>query len=82
MNASLLSQTYLQKLTVFKNIVFKIGQLNVKISDGFLLADLRRGIKQKQEKKLNSKQQTRGTARMFLLQQFELDMGRNIQQHH
>ena len=45
MNVSLLSQTYIQKL---------IGQLNVKITDRILLANLRCCIKQHQEKKLNS----------------------------
>ena len=54
MNVSLLSQTYIQKLAVIKDIVFKTGQLNLKISDSILLTDLRRRIKQQQEKKLNS----------------------------
>lgn len=52
MTASLISQTYLTKLEVIKNIVFKVGQLNMKVADKNILSDLRRRIKQQDGSKL------------------------------
>ena len=44
-------QTYLQKLSVIKEVFFKIGEINLKISDGIFLTGLRRRIKQQEESK-------------------------------
>lgn len=46
MTASLISQTYLKKLEVIKNLVFKAGQLNMKLIDKNILSDLCHRIKQ------------------------------------
>ena len=54
MNASLLSQTYLQKAQIFKEIVVTLGHLNTKICDGDILFNLSERIKQ-QNATMNSK---------------------------
>ena len=51
MNVSLLSQTYIQKLEVIKDLIFKIGQLNLKTTDSIFLTGLRRLIKQQESNK-------------------------------
>lgn len=53
MNVSLLSQAYIHKLEVIKDLLFKVGQLNFKISDGIFLTDLRHHMKQQEVKKVN-----------------------------
>ena len=53
MNVSMLSQTYMKKLEVVKEIIAKVGQVNAKISDHFLLSNLRRPIKQQEGGKTN-----------------------------
>ena len=51
MNVSLLSQTYIQKLEVIKDLIFKIGQLNLKTTDSIFLTGLHRRIKQQESNK-------------------------------
>ena len=46
MNASLLSQTYLQKAQIIKEIVVTLGLLNKKVCDRDILNNLSRRIKQ------------------------------------
>ena len=53
MNVSLLSRTYLEKLTFIKEIISKIGQIQLKISDNSLLNDIRRHLKQQQNNQVN-----------------------------
>ena len=54
MNASLLSQTYLQNAQIIKEINFNLGLLNTKICDRDILNNLSRRIKQ-QNATMNSK---------------------------
>ena len=53
MTESLISETYLKKLEVIKELVFKVGQLHMKVADKNILIDLRRRIKQQDGRKLN-----------------------------
>ena len=48
MNVSLPSRTFLEKLTFTKEIISKIGQIQLKISDNSLLNYIRRRLKQQQ----------------------------------
>ena len=52
-NVSILSQTYMKKLEVVKEIIAKVGQINAKVSDHSLLSNLRCRIKQQEGGKTN-----------------------------
>ena len=53
MNMSMLSQTYMKKLEVVKEIIAKVGQINAKVSDYSLLSNLRRRVKHQEGVKTN-----------------------------
>ena len=44
-NVSMLTQTYMKKLAVVKEIIAKLGQINANVSDHSLLSNLLRRIK-------------------------------------
>ena len=52
-NVSMLSQIYMTKQEVVKEIVAKVGQMNAKVFDHSLLSNLRLGIKQQEGGKTN-----------------------------
>ena len=49
MNVSMLSQTYMIKLEISKEIIARVGQINAKVSDHSLLSNLERCIKQQEK---------------------------------
>ena len=53
MNVSMLSQTYMIKLEISKEIIARVGQINAKVSDHSLLSNLERCIKQQEKGKRN-----------------------------
>ena len=53
MNIHMITQTYLKKGEIIKDVIVKAGQINLKVSDSSLLNDLRRRIKQQQGDKLD-----------------------------
>ena len=53
MDIHMITQTYLKKGEIVKEVIVKAGQINLKVSDSSLLNDLRRRIKQQQKGDIN-----------------------------